>query len=246
MTEKVAQLTGESLSKTFGVNVALSQVSFQVSTGEILAIVGGNGSGKSTLLKITYGNLKADSGRVSVDGNTLKQDPHESRMHGVEMVFQDKDDEAKLCSGLSVLENLFLGREPTSRLGIISISKMHQMATEVINHYRFPFPSLGSTVRHLSGGQQKAVAIGRALLSRPRFLLLDEPSASLGLTERGFVHEALNELKAAGVGIILCSHSLEEVMKIADRVMALRSGQMRIDTRVTGMSAKDIALLMSE
>jgi ABC-type sugar transport system ATPase subunit len=239
-------LTGDLLTKRFGSNTALSRVSFKVSSGEILALVGSNGSGKSTLLKTTYGTVKADSGSVSINGEMLRPGrPHETRMRGIEMVFQDKDEEAKLCPDVSVLENLFLGREPVSPLGIVLMREMQARVSEVVEHYSFPLPPLDSKIGQLSGGQQKAVAIGRALLSRPRILLLDEPTASLGLTERRFVHEAFRDLKESCVGIILCSHSLDEVMSIADRIMALRGGEVIADEPLAGIPEKDIALLMS-
>src|ERR1035438_52026 len=120
------------------------------------------------------------------------------------------------------------------------------MVEEIVERYKFPLPPLNSKVGQLSGGQQKAVAIGRALLSRPRILLLDEPTASLGISERSLVHEALKDLRASGVGIILCSHSLEEVMNVADRVIALRGGCIIAERNIHGASEKDIALLMSK
>lgn len=247
MNTEPTVLYAEGLTKAFGSNLAVSKVGFSVSSGEIVALVGSNGSGKSTLLKIIYGTLVPDSGCTKLDGITLKQgNPHEARARGIEMVFQDKDEESKLCPGISVIENLFLGREPTSRLGIVQLRQMHERAKQIVEHYAFSLPPLGARVGYLSGGQQKAVAIGRALLSEPRILLLDEPTASLGLTEKRFVHRAVNELRSSGVGIVLCSHSLEEVMQVADRVVALRSGELIADERLVGTSEVDIALLMSK
>lgn len=247
MNKEPTILSAQALTKVFGSNVAVSRVSFNVSSGEIVALVGSNGSGKSTLLKIIYGTLIPDSGCAKLDGISLKQgNPHEARARGIEMVFQDKDEESKLCPGISVIENLFLGREPTSRLGIVRLRQMHERAKQIVEHYAFSLPPFGAKVGYLSGGQQKAVAIGRALLSGPRILLLDEPTASLGLTERGFVHKAVSELRSSGVGIVLCSHSLEEVTQVADRVVALRSGELIADERLVGTSETDIALLMSK
>jgi ABC-type sugar transport system ATPase subunit len=247
MTAGSFSLTGDLLTKRFGANLALNGATFRVSSGEILALVGSNGSGKSTLLKTTYGTLTPDSGSVCVNGVALKPgSPHETRSRGVEMVFQDKDDEAKLCPGLSVVENLFLGHEPVTRVGMLLIRRMQTMVREMIDHYTISIPPLDAKTGHLSGGQQKSVAIGRALLSRPRILLLDEPTASLGITERSVVHKALKDLRASGVGIILCSHSLEEVMKIADRVIALRDGCVIAERDVDGASEKDVAVLMSK
>ena len=247
LSKKPALLSCEGLTKAFGSNVAVSGVSLDVSSAEIVALVGSNGSGKSTLMKIIYGTVIPDSGCTKLNGDEVKPgQPHQSRERGVEMVFQDKDDESRLCPVVSVLENLFLGREPTSRWGMVRLGEMRERAGDMATHYTVSLPPLDAQFGRLSGGQQKAVAIGRALLSGPRILLLDEPTASLGVTERGFVHKAIVDLKSLGVGILLCSHSLQEVMLVADRVAALRSGELIADERLSAISEKDIALLMSK
>lgn len=247
MNNEPSILSSESLTKAFGSNVAVSGVSLKVSSGEILALVGSNGSGKSTLLKMIYGSLVPDSGCTKLNGVPLKEgNPHDARARGIEMVFQDKDQESKLCPSISVIENLFLGREPLSTLGMIRWRQMQAKVNRLVEHYALSLPPLIAKVGQLSGGQQKAVAIGRALLSAPRILLLDEPTASLGVTERGLVHKAITDLKSSGVGIILCSHSLEEVAKVADRVIALRLGELIADKALGGVSETEIALLMSK
>jgi D-xylose transport system ATP-binding protein len=162
------------------------------------------------------------------------------------MVFQDKDNESKLCPGISVLENLFLGREGRSKLGILRFRGMEEHARAVFVHNDMSIPPFDAIVGELSGGQQKAVAIGRALLSRPSILLLDEPTASLGVSERKAVHHAIAGLRTAGVGIVLCSHSLEEVMELGDRALALRAGQIITDQPLARLSERDVAMLMSK
>jgi simple sugar transport system ATP-binding protein len=218
----------------------------KVSSGEIVALIGCNGSGKSTLLKMIYGSLIPDSGCVRLNNVPLKPGhPRDARSRGVEMVFQDKDAESKLHVGISVLENLFVGREPTSRGGFIQMRRMRERAEKLMDSGALILPPLDAKIGQLSGGQQKAVAIGRALLAEPRVLLLDEPTASLGVTERGLVYAAIAELKTSGVAVMLCSHLLEEVFGIASRVVALRSGEVIADEPIYGLSEKDVAVLMS-
>jgi len=240
-------LGAECLTKRFGSNLAVSEVSLVVSSGEIVALVGCNGSGKSTLLKTIYGTLTPDSGCAKLNGVPLRSgNPHEARARGIELVFQDKDEESRLCPGITVIENLFLGREPTSTFGLVELQRMHALANGMAERYKLSIPPLALRFNQLSGGQQKTVAIARALLSSPRILLLDEPTASLGVTERAVVHRAIAELKSSGVGIILCSHSLEEVTQVADRVAALRSGRLIADEPLAAIGEKDLALLMSK
>jgi len=240
-------LCGEALTKAFGSHVAVSAADVSVSSGEIVALIGCNGSGKSTLLKMIYGTLVPDSGRTKLNGVPLKHgDPRDARARGIEMVFQDKDAESKLMPGISVLENLFIGREPTSRIGLVQLRQMRQSAERLSERHALSLPPLDAKVGQLSGGQQKAVAIGRALLSAPRILLLDEPTASLGVTERSLVHKSIGELQATGVGIMLCSHSLEEVLRLASRVVALRSGELIANELIGGVSEVDVAVMMSK
>jgi ABC-type sugar transport system ATPase subunit len=244
---RATQLSAEGLRKAFGPNLAVSNASFAVSSGEIVALIGSNGSGKSTLLKLIYGRLVPDAGFTRVNGSRLKPgNPHQARERGIEMVFQDKDEESKLCPGISVLENLFLGRETASRFGLLRFRRMDEHARLLFDSYKMSVPRFGAIVGELSGGQQNAVAIGRALLSRPSILLLDEPTASLGISETKVVHHSISELRAAGVAIVLCSHSLSEVMELADRLVALRAGEIVANQPRAEVSDHDVALLMSK
>jgi len=246
-SRSAARLSAEGLRKSFGPNVAVSDATFAVSSGEIVALVGSNGSGKSTLLKLIYGRLVPDAGCTRVNGSVLKAgNPHLARECGIEMVFQDRDEESKLCPGISVLENLFLGREIASRLGLLRFRKMAEHAKLVFDSYKMSVPPLDAIVGELSGGQQKAVAIGRVLLSRPSILLLDEPTTSLGISETRVVHSSISELKTAGVAIVLCSHSLSEVMDLGDQVVALRGGAIVANQKCAELHEHDVALLMSK
>ncbi len=238
----MSSLVVQKLVKHYGLTLAVSAVSFSVTSNEIVALVGGNGSGKSTLLKMIAGAIVADSGVVSWDGTTLRNgDSGHARSHGIEMVFQD----CALCPDVSVVDNLFLGREPSNYFGFLKRDQMYAEAQQLIDYYRLPIPSLDAACRHMSGGQQKAVAIGRALLSKPKLLILDEPTAALGVKEQQRMVATLKELHALGVGIIICSHSPEEILAIAERGLVLRRGELVHDVMLNQISQNELAILMS-
>jgi ABC-type sugar transport system ATPase subunit len=242
MTAVSALLSVQALEKSFGHTVAISGVSFDIYADTVVALAGGNASGKTTLLKVIAGAITPDAGHVEWEGNKLQLgNPYRTRLAGIEMVFQDN----ALCPDCSVLENLFLGREHSSALGFLAIRKMQRLAREMVERYGFPIPSLDVTPSQLSGGQQKAVAIGRALLSTPRLLLLDEPTAALGVREQNTVLRTLAELKTAGVGILFCTHSPDEILSVADRLLVMKRGKLSHDTNPKNVSRADLTALMS-
>ncbi len=235
-------LAVEKLTKAFGNTVAVSEASFSVSPQEIVALAGGNGSGKSTLMKMIAGALIPDAGRVEFDGISLKPgNTHLARERGIAMVYQD----CALCPDASVLENLFLGREPVSNLGFLKIGQMRQKVIELLEQYDLPIVNLDAQTGQLSGGQQKAIAIGRALLSHPRLLMLDEPTAALGVKEQKIICEMIKDLKSKGVSIILCTHSPSEILMLADRVIVLRRGELVRNQSAKEITETDLAVLMS-
>jgi simple sugar transport system ATP-binding protein len=222
--------------------VAVAQVSFVMFKQEVVALAGGNGSGKSTLLKIIAGVIAPDAGQIVVDDCALAGGSvQEARAHGIQMVFQD----GALCLDASVLENMFLGCELQSRLGFLKIAQMRLQASTLISHYQLPIPDIDAKVRTLSGGQRKAVAIGRALLSEPQFLLLDEPTAALGVKEQQILAATIGELSQKGVGVIFCTHSPDEILSITSRVLILRRGELVADERTEGLNKASLALQMS-
>jgi ABC-type sugar transport system ATPase subunit len=191
MSSTPTTLAVKSLSRVFGQTVAVAGVTFETSTSEVVALAGGNGSGKTTLLKMIAGALLPDGGYVEWSGHRLTAgNPHKTRLEGIEMVFQD----GALCPDRSVLENLFLGRERLARFGFLASGDMRRLAIDMIERSGFRIPGLDITPKQLSGGQQKAIAIGRALLSRPRLLLLDEPTAALGVKEPETTLRTIGEL----------------------------------------------------
>jgi ABC-type sugar transport system ATPase subunit len=156
------------------------------------------------------------------------------------MVFQD----CALCPECSVWENLYLGREIVSIWGFLAIRKMKDRARQMIAHYDLPIPDMDIKVRELSGGQQKAVAIGRALLSAPRLLILDEPTAALGVREQETVLRVIRELRSRGTGIIFCTHAPDEILSVAERILVLNRGRLAHDLKIAGMSRPQVQNLM--
>lgn len=242
MVELNNSLVVEKLCKSFGQNVAVAAANFFLKSNEIVALAGGNGSGKSTLLKMIFGAVVPDSGYLQWNGQVLKAgNPGQARALGIEMVFQD----CALCGDVSVLENLFLGQEPLSVCGFLKTNQMRARAREIIDSYQLPIPNLEANTKDLSGGQQKAVAIGRALLSNPKLLLLDEPTAALGVKEQQIILQALIELKSSGVGILISTHSPDEIATVADRVLVLQRGQLVRNQPAVEISRAELAILMS-
>lgn len=207
--------------KQFGSVVALAQVSFDIRAGEVHALVGENGAGKSTLLAIMNGLQRPDRGEMRLDGVALALDgPAEARNHGVVLVHQ----ELALCPNMTVAENIFLGNEPRSRLGNIDTLQMEERARQLLSTMNVAI-DCRAYVSSLGLSQQQLVEICKALASKPRLLILDEPTASLTSEHVDTLLAMLNRLRAAGLGIVYVSHRLEEVLRIADRITVLRDGK---------------------
>jgi simple sugar transport system ATP-binding protein len=221
MTAPIVAL--ENVRKEFGGLVALEGTSLAVSRGEIVAIVGDNGAGKSTLLKIIAGVHEPTDGRVMFDGQEVRLgSPAIARRHGVEAVYQD----LALAPEQPVYMNLFLGRELTKRpLGFLDHRRMAQETRELLAELKIDLPSPRTAVDRLSGGQRQGVAIARATHWGDRLILMDEPTAALGVQETGRVEELIARLRDRGKAMIVISHNLEQVFRIADRVCVLRRGK---------------------
>jgi ABC-type sugar transport system ATPase subunit len=243
MTSSLNTLSVKGLTKAFEELEAVKNVSFTFSNKEVVALAGGNGSGKSTLLKMIAGTLQQDLGSVKFNERILSPgNISEARKCGIQMVFQD----GSLCPDANVVENMFLGNEIKSALGFLKTTKMKEKTLALIEQYQLPIPNLNAKAFEMSGGQRKSVAIGRALLSEPQFLLLDEPTAALGVKEQQMVVRMVKELNHNEVGVLICTHSPEEVLNVASRVIILRSGKMVIDRSTNGLTKAELAILMSE
>jgi ABC-type sugar transport system ATPase subunit len=208
--------------KSFGGVVAIKNFDLEVSAGEIVALVGDNGAGKSTLIKIISGLYQPTEGEIWLDGQQANfRDASDARAKGVEVVYQD----LALVVDQPVYMNMFLGRELTT--GPLKILDRKRMATEtqqLVDALDVRIPSAKATLSDLSGGQRQGVAICRATHWASSLVLLDEPTAALGVAETAKVEELILKLKARGAAILIVSHNMDQVFRIADRVSVLRRG----------------------
>jgi ribose transport system ATP-binding protein len=220
-------LEARSIEKHFGRVVALREGSFQLRDNEIHAIVGDNGAGKSTLIKIVSGVLQPDGGDILLEGNPVTiGSPLDARALGIETVYQD----LALANHLDAAANLFLGREelrppPLSWFGVLDKKKMRRRAVEELSRLKIGIQSVQQPVLTMSGGQRQAIAVARATVFAGKIVMLDEPTAALGLRESRHVLDLIKELRAEGNAVILITHNMEHVVELADRAVILRQGR---------------------
>ena len=221
-------LEARRVSKAFGHVQALSEVDLDLLPGEILGLVGDNGAGKSTLIKILSGVLQPDSGQILVNGNSVHvSSPVAARSLGIETVYQ----ELAVVPMMDVAENLFLGREQSigGRLGrvlpIINRRAMQREARQQLKSLNIGLGSLRQRVDTLSGGQRQGVAVSRAVLFGRRMVILDEPTAALGVRESRAVLELIQTINRRGMSIILISHNMPQVFQLTHRILVLRAGR---------------------
>jgi simple sugar transport system ATP-binding protein len=216
----------QDVSKAFGAVRALAHVSLSLGRGEVLGIVGDNAAGKSTLMKILAGAHQPDSGAIAVEGRPVAfHGPQDARAAGIEMIYQD----FALVPALTVTQNIFLGREALSGwrgLGILNQRRMDERARALFETLGLRVPSVSSPVRELSGGQQQAVAIARAIGFDAKLVIMDEPTANLGAPAIAKVRETIAGLKCSGVAVILISHRLEDIFAVGDRFIIMKHGRV--------------------
>lgn len=225
MSSSSPLLEARGIIKKFGGVLALDRVDFSVGAGEVVALAGDNGAGKSTLIKIISGVFPADGGELHYNGARVTfANPHDARDRGIETIYQD----LALADNLDVGANVFLGREPmTSLFGLLPVidrKRMRAEAAKTLDTLDIGLDRLDRPVRALSGGQRQCVAIGRALHWHAKVLIMDEPTAALGVPEQRKVVSLIQSLKARGVGIIFISHNLQDIFAVADRIVVLRRG----------------------
>jgi len=224
MSSAVPLLEARRISKRFGGVHALENVDFSLSAGEVVALAGDNGAGKSTLIKIISGVFPPDGGDLFYQGQLVTlANPHDARDRGIETIYQD----LALADNLDVGANVFLGREPMTRwfgLPVIDRRRMREEAARTLDTLDIGLDRLDRPVRALSGGQRQCVAIGRALHWNARVLIMDEPTAALGVPEQRKVVSLIQSLKARGVGIVFISHNLHDIFAVSDRILVLRRG----------------------
>lgn len=208
------------VSKNFGAVSALAEIDLDVHSGEVVALVGDNGAGKSTLVKILSGVHRPTSGTITFgDREVTIPDPASALALGIATVFQD----LALCENLDVVANIFLGKE-VNPLRLDEVA-METKAWTLLNELSARIPSVREPVASLSGGQRQTVAIARSLLLDPRIILLDEPTAALGVAQTAEVLDLIERVRDRGLGVVMISHNMEDVRAVADRIVVLRLGR---------------------
>jgi D-xylose transport system ATP-binding protein len=207
--------------KRFGAVRALVDVELKIRAGEVVALVGENASGKSTLVKVISGVTTADQGSITWQGRPVQiRRPHDAQALGIATVYQD----LAMCGNLDVVGNLFLGRE-IHRAGLLDEVEMERRTRDQLNALSLGVPDVRAPVASLSGGQRQTVAISRSLLGEPKLLLLDEPTASLGVDQANRLLDLIEKLRDGGLGVLLISHNMGDIKAIADQVAVLRLGR---------------------
>ena len=210
------------INKSFGAVRALTDVDFEVYAGEVVGLVGDNGAGKSTLIKVIAGVGPADTGEIFVEDQPVKiTNPKDATRIGIETVYQD----LALCDNLDVVANLFLGREEISPVLALKETDMEKRGLEVLRTLDVKIPSVRSLVAMLSGGQRQSIAVAKSILRNARIVLLDEPTAALGVAQTRQVLHMIRRLRDQGLAVVVISHNLADVFEVVDRVIVLRLGR---------------------
>ena len=211
----------KNIKKSFGGVQALRGVDFRLDAGKVVGLVGDNGAGKSTLIKILSGVYSPDEGTIYIHGKKVHfEGPRHAKELGIEAVHQDRG----LVPGFRAADNLFLGREQT-RFGLLRIRHMEDMAQQTLERLGIEIRSFREPVMTMSGGQQQAVAVARAISTNPKVVILDEPTAALAVKEVGKVLDLIGRLREHGVAVVFISHVLPEILSVTDRIVVLRRGQ---------------------
>ncbi|WP_246004231.1 ATP-binding cassette domain-containing protein [Nocardioides marmoriginsengisoli] len=232
--DSVLSLTG--INKRFGAVQALTDVHLRVDAGEVVALVGDNGAGKSTLVKVISGVYTPDSGEITFDGKQVApRGPAQAQALGIATVFQD----LALCDNLDVVANLFLGQEHTAG-PILNEVSMEQEAWRLLRSLSAKIPSVRIPIAALSGGQRQTVAIARSLVGAPKVVMLDEPTAALGVAQTAEVLNLVERLRDNGLGVILVSHNMADVQAVADRIVVLRLGRNAAEFRTEEVTTEQL------
>ncbi|PIP00355.1 ATP-binding cassette domain-containing protein [Pleomorphomonas carboxyditropha] len=241
-------LEARNLVKSYGHVVALDGVDFELRAGEILAVVGDNGAGKSTLIKTLTGAVVPDSGEILLDGQPVHfKGPLDARHRGIEAVYQD----LAVAPALDIPSNLFLGRELLS-LGLLGSvfrrldkRRMREEAERAMAELKFRLPSIASRVENLSGGQRQGVAVARAAVFARKLVIMDEPTAALGVRETGQVLELIRNIRDRGLPVVLISHNMPNVFELADRIFIMRLGRRAAVVSPKTHTMADVVAIMT-
>lgn len=229
-------LSVREISKRYGAVRALDRVSLDVSAGEVVALVGDNGAGKSTLVKVIAGVTAPDDGGIVFEGRAVRiARPHDAQALGISTVYQD----LALCENLDVVANLFLGGE-RNHWALLDHLRMERATRDLLASLDVRIRDIRAPVAALSGGQRQSVAISRALLGEPRLVLLDEPTAALGVEQTAQVLALIGRLRDRGLAVVVISHNLADVKAVSDRIVVLRLGRNAGDFRTAETSQENV------
>ena len=235
-TDPAPVLSMSGVSKRFGAVQALKDVEFHVSAGEVVALVGDNGAGKSTLVKVLAGVHAPTSGEIRFRGQPVTMSgPSDALGLGIATVYQD----LSLCENLDVVANLFLGQEVRTA-GVLDEVGMEKESWRLLRSLSAKIPSVRIPIASLSGGQRQTVAIARSLIGSPKVVLLDEPTAALGVAQTAEVLNLIERLRDQGLGVILISHNMADVQAIADRIVVLRLGKNAAEFNVADATTEQL------
>jgi ABC-type sugar transport system ATPase subunit len=230
----------EGIAKTFGPVRALRGIDFNLDAGEVVGLVGDNGAGKSTLINVIAGTLTPDEGTIRIFGTVHRHEtPADARAAGIETVFQS----LSLVPTLDIAENVFLNRE-LLRFGRwfpwINKRRMRRETGERLHELGLRLPPASTKVANLSGGQRQAVAVARAVFWGSRIVLMDEPTAALGVRQTEIVLSFIERLKSHGVGVVFISHNVEQVMRVCDRIVILRLGRKVLESKTSEVTHNSV------
>lgn len=230
------------INKSFGPVHVLRDVDMSVKAGEVTALVGDNGAGKSTLVKCIGGIHPIDDGEILIDGKPVQiHSPRDAAGYGIEIVYQD----LALCDNLDIVQNMFLGRERKSGL-VLDEPSMEQLAAQTLTSLNVrTVSSVRQSVSSLSGGQRQTVAIAKAVLWNGRLVILDEPTAALGVAQTAQVLELVRRLADNGLAVVLISHNMNDVFAVSDRIAALYLGQMVAQVKTTDVTHAQVVELIT-
>jgi ABC-type sugar transport system ATPase subunit len=240
-------LEARGISKHFGPVQALRNVDFSVYSGEVVALIGDNGAGKSTLINVLTGVLPLESGEIIFDGAPVRfASPHEARESGIETVYQD----LAVAPHLDAVANIFLGRERRTSgvpgvLGFLDNPRMRSETEEQLANLRVRVPNLERRLVTLSGGQRQGVAVARAVMWASKVVIMDEPTAALGVAQTAMVLDLIRQVRDTGIPVVFISHNMPNVFQIADRIVVLRLGEVVAELDPRTASVEDAVAAMT-
>jgi D-xylose transport system ATP-binding protein len=225
------------ISIAFGGVKAVDHVSVDLYPGEVVGLLGHNGAGKSTLIKCLSGAYQKDAGEIFINGQNVDiRSPRDARDHNIETIYQ----QLALADNLDAASNLFLGRELVTPLGLVNDAQMEAETRQIMGRLNPNFRKFEAPVSALSGGQRQSVAISRAVYFNARILIMDEPTAALGVQETQMVADLIDELKKQGIGIFLIDHDIHQVKALCDRASVMKNGQLVGTVQVDEVTEDDL------